>query len=88
MGIIAKNPALGRLLAAHSSTLAAKRAPGRIRPGRAVDADAWSCWPILPRKRDSHLVGQPAAVKVNANIGTSVLSSTTSRWSCKRSGWP
>ncbi len=74
MGIIAKNPALGRLLAAHSSTLAAKEHLDASALAGAVDAGRMVLLANPAHENATPtLVGQPAAVKVNANIGTSVL---------------
>ncbi|NMC48072.1 MAG: phosphomethylpyrimidine synthase ThiC [Desulfovibrio sp.] len=74
MGIIAKNTVLGRILAAHSSTLAGKEGLDVQTLTDAIDAGR-----MVLLANPAHaavtptLIGQPATVKVNANIGTSML---------------
>lgn len=74
MGILAKNSVLSRLLATHAATLAAAERldaavlTGGIDAGRMVLLANPAHKSVVPL-----VVGQPATIKVNANIGTSVL---------------
>lgn len=74
MGIIDKNPALSRLFSAHAASLAqTEHQPesileNGIDSGRMVLLANPAHANVIPT-----VVGQPATIKVNANIGTSVL---------------
>ncbi|QLA16125.1 phosphomethylpyrimidine synthase ThiC [Desulfolutivibrio sulfoxidireducens] len=74
MGILAKNTALGRLLAASATSLArAEHLDETVLTG-AIDAGRMVLLANPAHKNVTPtLIGQPAMVKVNANIGTSVL---------------